>query len=328
MEFYTQVSIPSAGFLFSYADEILLLGSCFAGEMGRRLGEDRFRVTSNPFGLLYNPLSMARSLQRMLHPEPFTLDDLHPYEGLYHSFAHHGSFSSPSPREALSGMNRELAVAAECMGRISRLILTFGTAWVYRLRDTGEAVANCHKLPERFFLRERLDVEEVTGLWDAVLQTLWKARPDTRVVLTVSPVRHWKETAQGNQLSKAVLLLAADRLQKRYPEQIAYFPAYEILMDELRDYRFYAADMLHPSPQAADYITGQFYRAFLDAESHKTLAEWRGIQKDLSHLPLHPATEAYRKFVVQTLLKVKTFSGKFPYFDLSRETNLLQSKLK
>ncbi|MDR2809043.1 MAG: GSCFA domain-containing protein [Tannerellaceae bacterium] len=328
MELYTLVSIPEAAFLFSYSNEIMLLGSCFADEIGRKLSDDKFAVNINPFGTLYNPASISLSLSRLMQPEPFTASDLFCRDGLFHSFAHHSRFSSPSEEEALEGINRQLAYAAAYLGRTSRLIVTFGSAWVYRLKDNGNIVSNCHKLPERMFGRERLSVDAIVNDWDALLRTLWERHPALRVLFTISPVRHWKDGAHANQLSKATLLLAVDELQRRYPERIAYFPAYEIMMDELRDYRFYANDMLHPSALAIEYISERFYRNFLSAESQTLLHEWRVIRKAIEHKPFQPESAAYRQFILQTLLKVENLSGKFPYFDLSRELALLHSKLK
>ncbi|MDR2119133.1 MAG: GSCFA domain-containing protein [Tannerellaceae bacterium] len=327
MEFNTFVSIPEAPFLFSHRDEVLLLGSCFAEETGRLLGEDKFSVDVNPFGTLYNPASISLSLRRLLHPEPFDASEVFLRDGLYHSFAHHSRFSSPSQEEALGVMNRRLRDSSARLARVSRLIVTFGTASVYRLRGDGRIVANCHKLPERLFERERLTVEDVVNDWDGLLQALWERYPELRVLFTVSPVRHWKDGAQGNQLGKATLLLAVDGLQRRYPERTAYFPAYEIMMDELRDYRFYADDMLHPSSLAAGYICERFYGCFLSGESRTLLREWQAIRKAIGHRPFQPASESYRQFILQTLLKAENLSGKFPFFDLSKEKALLHSKL-
>jgi hypothetical protein len=328
MELHTLVSIPEAAFLFSYSDEIMLLGSCFADEMGKRLGNDKFTVHTNPFGTLYNPSSISLSLRRLMNPEPFAASALVQHDGLFHSMAHHGRFSSPSEAEALEGLNRQLQYASSRLSAASRLIVTFGTAWVYRLRESGQIVSNCHKLPERMFVRQRLGVEAIVNDWNALLSALWERNPSVCVLFTVSPVRHWKDGAQGNQLSKATLLLAVDELQRRHPERIAYFPAYEILMDELRDYRFYADDMLHPSPLAVSYVGERFCRSFLSATSQTLLGEWQAIRKAMEHKPLQPESAAYRQFILQTLLKVENLSGKFPYFDLSGETELLHSKLK
>jgi hypothetical protein len=328
MEFNTPVSIAEAPFLFSYTDGILLLGSCFAEEMGRRLDDDKFRADVNPFGTLYNPASIASSLRLLLQPEAFDASGLFLHDGLYHSFAHHSRFSSPSQEETLRKTNGRLRLSSAFLSGASLLIVTFGTAFVYRLKQSGQVVSNCHKLPPGMFGRERLAADAIAGEWDALLQALWEKNPSLRVLFTVSPVRHRKDGAHAGQLSKATLLLAVEELEKRHPGGTAYFPAYEIMMDELRDYRFYAGDMLHPSAQAVEYICERFYGSFLTAESRAILGEWRAVRKAAGHKPLHPGSASFRRFAGETLLKVEKFSGKFPFFDLSREKELLHSMLK
>ncbi|MDR1258542.1 MAG: GSCFA domain-containing protein [Tannerellaceae bacterium] len=327
MEWNTPVSMPKASFSFSHRDTIMILGSCFAGEIGEKLREDRFDVDINPFGTLYNPASIALSVRRLLEPEPFTASDLFEHEGVYHSFAHHSRFSYISEKEALENMNRQLQSSSGNLACSSRLIITFGTAYVYRLKTGGQVVSNCHKLPERMFERERLSVESITGEWDALLSSLWEVNPGLRVLFTVSPIRHWKDGAHHNQLSKSALLLAIHALQTSHPERTGYFPAYEIMMDELRDYRFYASDMLHPSPSAVEYICERFYRSFLSSESQTIVKEWEAIRKALEHKPLQPQSPSYRQFILQTLLKAESLSGKFPYFDTSKDVERLRSML-
>lgn len=254
MELYTTIKIPKPPFRFSWQERILLLGSCFAENIGAKLAENKFNVDINPFGTLYNPASIAAALRMLLHPERFTANDLFRHEGVYHSFTHHSRFSSTSETECLEKINDRLFASAQEIRKTGYMVITLGTAYVYRLKSSGQVVANCHKLPEKMFDRSMLSVAEIVSEWKELLLSLWEQCPDLKILFTVSPIRHWKDGAHGNQLSKATLLLAADTLQTAYPERIAYFPAYEIMMDELRDYRFYATDMLHPSELAVDYI--------------------------------------------------------------------------
>jgi hypothetical protein len=328
MEFKTPVSIPQPSFSFSYQDSTMLIGSCFAQEIGQKLSEHKFSVDVNPFGTLYNPLSIALSLRRLMQAEPFTAADVFEYGGLYHSFAHHSRFSSPSEAEALGKMNEQLALSAGNQKKAARLILTFGTAYVYRLKSNGQTVSNCHKLPGKLFERRMLAVDTLVEQWRLLLASLWEQNPSLRLVFTVSPVRHWKDGAHANQLSKASLLLAVHELQNLFPDRTAYFPAYEIMMDELRDYRFYADDMLHPSPLAVEYIWERFCRSFLTAESQSLLSEWTGIRKAILHKPFQPGSDAYRQFRTQTLSKAERLSEKFPFFDISKELELLRLKTK
>lgn len=328
MELYTRISIPQATFTFSQQEPILLLGSCFAENISKKLEENKFITDTNPFGTLYNPASIAEAIKSLLEPKPFTCAHLFLYEGMYHSFAHHSRFSAVSETECLERINNRFMSSAACLKTASRLIITFGTAYVYRLKSSGQIVSNCHKLPEKRFDRQRLSVEEIVSDWKKLLPALWAHNRTLKLLFTVSPIRHWKDGAQGNQLSKATLLLAIDRLQQAFPEQVAYFPAYEILMDELRDYRFYADDMLHPSPLAIDYIWQRFTESMLSKEAQALLKEWEEIRKAIQHKPFRPDSEAYQRFISQTLLKMERISRKFPSFDIINEIGTIKSKLK
>lgn len=327
MELYTRIEIPKAPFRFSLPEHMLLLGSCFAENIGTRLEGNKFHVDINPFGTLYNPASIAEALRRLLHPQPFCADDLFQHEGAYHSFAHHSRFSSISEDECLMNINNRMLASAEEFRGTTYLVATLGTAYVYRLKSSGEVVANCHKLPEKMFDRSMLSVAEIVAEWKELLTALWEQMPDLKVLFTVSPIRHWKDGAHGNQLSKATLLLAVEELRAAWPEQIAYFPAYEIMMDELRDYRFYATDMLHPSELAIDYIWQRFAENYLSDETKGILKEWAEIQKAINHRPFQPQSETYKRFISQTLLKMERITEKFPSFDITKEMEIIKSKL-
>ncbi|WP_288205786.1 GSCFA domain-containing protein [uncultured Parabacteroides sp.] len=327
MELYTYIHIPKAPFRFSCTEQMLLLGSCFAENIGTRLAGNKFNVDINPFGTLYNPASIAAALRMLLHPQRFTAGDLFGHEGVYHSFAHHSRFSSTSETECLRNINDRLEGSANGFRKTAYLVVTLGTAYVYRLKSSGEVVANCHKLPEKIFDRSMLTVAEIVSEWKELLLSLWEQNPELKILFTVSPIRHWKDGAHGNQLSKATLLLAVDELQSAYPERIAYFPAYEIMMDELRDYRFYATDMLHPSELAIDYIWQRFTENFLSDETKGILKEWAEIQKAINHRPFQPESDAYKRFISQTLLKMERINEKFPSFDLTKEMEIIKSKL-
>lgn len=326
MEFYTRISIPKAPFTFSHTEQTVLLGSCFAENIGKKLEENKFKTDLNPFGTLYNPSSIAEAIRMLLRPERFTGDDLFQHEGIYHSFSHHSRFSSSSETECLANINGRLFRSADSLRKSRRMILTFGTAWVYRLKSSGKVVSNCHKLPEKMFDRQLLTVEKITTEWKSLLLSLWEQNPDLKILFTVSPIRHWKDGAHGNQLSKATLLLAIDVLQKEFPERTAYFPAYEIMMDELREYRFYADDMLHPSPAAVEYIWERFTDNMFSTDSLAILKEWKDIQKAINHKPFQPESEAYKRFISQTLLKIERLNEKFPFFDMTNEVEKIKKK--
>lgn len=328
MQLYTTVRIPEPPFRLSVQERVLLLGSCFVENIGAKLAEGKFDIDMNPFGTLYNPASIAAAIRMLLHPERFTADDLFHHEGVYHSFTHHSRFSSPSATECLNNINDRLFASAEKIRSTRSMVVTLGTAYVYRLKTTGEVVANCHKLPEKMFSRSMLSVEEIVSEWKGLLLSLWKQCPEMKLIFTVSPIRHLKDSAHGNQLSKATLLLSVDALRESFPERIAYFPAYEIMMDELRDYRFYADDMLHPSELAVDYIWQRFTESYLSDEAKTFLKEWSEIWRAINHRPLHPESKSYKDFLSQTLLKLERLSGKFPSFDCTEEMEVIKSKLK
>jgi hypothetical protein len=287
-----------------------------------------FRVDVNPFGVLYNPLSVAAACRRMLTPEPFTEDDLLWHEGLYHSLAHHGRFSNGSAAACLSAINASLNEAAKQIRTASYLAVTFGTAYVYRLKKSGTVAANCHKLPASDFVRERLTVDAIVAEWSALLEDLWRVQPSLKIICTVSPIRHRQDGAHPNQISKATLLLAEHALSEQYAGQVAYFPAYEIMIDELRDYRFYAEDMIHPSPQATDYIWERFADTYMNRETRSLMKVVERIHKSLKHKPFNPGSEAYRQFLMQTLSDIRQVKTKNAYICLSKEEEEVTNRLK
>ena len=277
MKLQTPVTPDPAPVSVSYNDRILVLGSCFADEIGARLMQAGFQVLCNPFGTLYNPVSICNAVARLESGVPFTEKDvveMGANAGRVCSFFHHTSFARGTAGEFLENANLKLGEASAFWKECNRVIITLGTAWAYRFNDTGETVANCLKRPETEFTRYRLTVEQTLIL----LQGLLRRHPDKQFVFTVSPIRHLSDGAHGNQLSKSTLLLAT--------EGLPYFPAYEIMMDELRDYRWWAEDMVHPTKQAAAYICDRFMEWVLPTREwdlyETKMKEWRHAQ----HRPL------------------------------------------
>ncbi len=232
---------------------ILMMGSCFSTEVGRRLQEEGYNVTLNPFGILFNPASIANSLERLESRKPFVPGDVIPREGQFCSFHHHGCFRRETPEAFLLNANAALKAGADAFDAAQVVVLTLGTAWVFRHIARNLIVSNCHKVPAREFSRERLSVDET----EALLASIIERHPDKRWILTVSPVRHLADGLHGNQVSKATLVLAADALVERFPN-VEYFPSYEIMTDELREPRWYAENGTHPSPEAVDLIAERF----------------------------------------------------------------------
>ena len=327
MNLFTSVEMPAKLPQWSHRDGLMLLGSCFTTHIGKRLEACKFRCDTNPYGVLYNPLSIATALKEIAGEKSYEKKDLYFAGGLWHSAMHHGDFSSSSADETSLRINSRLQRASAEMHELTGLLLTWGTAWVYEEKDTGRVVGNCHKLPERTFVRRMLSVDEIVCEYDALLNRLWEQSPSLNILFTVSPIRHIRDGLHANQLSRATLLLAVDTLQQRYPQRIAYFPAYELLIDELRDYRFYAEDMVHPSPLAVRYLWQRFSDACFSPETLRILEAVDDIRRDLEHRPFHPHSEAYHRFLGQIVLKIERLIGKYPYLDLQKELELCHIRL-
>lgn len=330
MNFLTDVKIEKSNYQIAHTDGIMMLGSCFAQNMGLRLQECKFRVELNPFGILYNPLSICEALNYILKPEAFLSDeDIFFYHNeLWHSIMHHGDFSRRSREEAVEATTSRLLTAAEALASTDTLILTLGTAYVYRRASDGRVVGNCHKLPQSHFTRSLASVEETVSQMSATIDALLQRRPTLKILLTVSPIRHLRDGAHDNQLSKATLLLAIEQLQRLYPRSTLYFPSYEIMLDELRDYRFYAEDMIHPSTVAADYIWERFGATYFSPATEKLNAEMREIARALDHRPIDASSQAHRTFLSKIMLKIEAIQKKYPYFDFEKEITQCNTQLE
>lgn len=318
MEFRTTVPLRPSAIQLNHNDRFVVIGSCFAEYTGLRLQESGFQVSLNPFGVLYNPASVGMALQRMLVNQPFFEEELVEYEGLYHSFSHHGSFSGSDKQQTLDRINQSFDEAVRQLENATCLLITFGTAWVYALPSTDQIVANCHKLPEDNFIRRRLTVDEIVLYYTELLEPLMEARPDLRIIFTVSPIRHWKDGVHDNTLSKSILHLAIDELIACF-DNIEYFPAYELLMDDLRDYRFYAEDMLHPSPVAQKYIWEAFSEIHFSKPVREIIRQVHQIRKAMQHRPFHPGDEAHIRFAKKNIAAIEMLQATVPELNLTEE---------
>ncbi|MDY9917339.1 MAG: GSCFA domain-containing protein [Proteiniphilum sp.] len=312
MDFRTIINIPVSDIQINHSSRMMLFGSCFSENIGRKLQQSKFRVDVNPFGILYNPFSISTAMQRLLSAKPFLEADLIFNNGLYHSLMHHGQFSAPDKEACLRNISKRFESAVLQIKRANLFLITFGSAYVYQWKESGEIAGNCHKLPARLFHRFRLSVEEITEEWEKLISMLTAMHPDIKLLFTVSPVRHWKEGAHENQISKSILHLAIDNLVQLFPENVRYFPAYEVMIDELRDYRFYDEDMIHPSSFAIDYIWQLFSNTFFSSETIGINKEWEQIRRAMEHRPLYPGTKEHEAFVKDTLRKLETFSRRYP----------------
>lgn len=326
MDFRTKIDIPQSGFDISYRSRILMFGSCFIENIGRFLIDNKFNANLNPFGVLYNPQSISQALQLLINGQQLTDNDIFEYKGLYHSFFHHSSFSHSDKEKCLEQINRRLKQASDDLRQVDVLFITFGTAYVFQNKESGKVVGNCHKLPANYFNRYRLSVEDIVEDWSPLLQQLKEINPSLQVVFTVSPIRHLKDGAHDNQLSKSVLLLAIDELCKS-GRSLHYFPSYEIVLDELRDYRFYNEDMVHPNSVAVKYIWERLTETYMCKETSLIIDEWRKIFSALNHRPLNVDSEEYKLFLRQTLLKLKAFDEKYPYICCEEEISDIENRI-
>lgn len=319
----TPIHIPT-GKEISYNDPMISVGSCFAENMGKKLDEGKFSIHSNPFGILYNPVSIKDAILRIISNEPFSVSDLFSHHDLWHSWMHHGRFSSPEKMTALSMMNSSLATAHEKVSKANIIIITLGTAYAYRTKKDGVIVANCHKVPSSEFDKVRLSVDDVYGALNNALKALYSFNPSTEVILTVSPVRHIRDGIVENQRSKAILLLATEQLCKA--KNVNYFPSYEIMMDELRDYRFYDTDMLHPNTVAIDYIWEKFRSTYFTSSTMNHYKNVMKINKGFQHKVLHPKTKEHMYFLEKQIEKATHIMKEIPV-DFRKEISYAQEQL-
>ena len=329
MQLLTPTHISPLHPALRHSDRVVVMGSCFAEHIGARLSEMKWRTVVNPFGVLYNPLSIAEAMGRLISARPYTEEELTLYpHGGWSTWMHHSRYAHPDKETALQLINESHATGSQMLAQADMLIVTLGTAWVYRQKETNQVVGNCHKVPERTFTRQRLTVEETVEAMAAMLAQLWEVNPSLRMIITVSPVRHLKDTLHGNQLSKATLLLVVDELCRRFPDRVHYFPAYEIVMDELRDYRFYADDMAHPSPQAVEYVWERFVEHMTHREAQDFMTQWTKVARALAHRPFRPEGEEYKEFVRQNMLRIMELKEKFPYLEVQNEIDTCHTLLK
>ena len=315
-EFRTKIEVKPSPFSISHKDKILLTGSCFSDNIGQKLKDLYFQVKTNPFGVVYNPLSVLNGLGILLDGIEFSEDELEFHNELWFSWDHHSSFSDPDKSKCLEKINSRIKSASKHLIKTDFLIITFGTSWVYRLKKNGAIVANCHKVPAKEFDRILLSAEDIVNSWSIFIQEILKKNSKLKIIFTVSPVRHWKEGAHGNQLSKSILLVAIDTICRKFPGETEYFPAYEILLDDLRDYRFYADDLLHPNKQAIEYIWKLFEDTYFGKETSEINNRLEKLIRSKSHRVYNENTEAFRKFREKLSEDARNLSKKYSFLDL------------
>lgn len=312
MEFRTKIQPLRDQGAISHHDRILLIGSCFSDNVGKRLTDRLFNVMANPFGTLYNPASIDTILRRISEGREFTADELVSHSGLYHSFLCHSSLSSTSPEKTLLRLNSRLAETRAFLSSATVAIITLGTAYVYSLASDNRIVGNCHRFPQSMFTRRRLTVDETAVCLESIHDLLRRINPEIKIIFTVSPIRHLADGFHENQLSKSTLLLAIDRLCSDSSRQTVYFPAYEALMDDLRDYRFYSPDMKHPSDVAADYIFSLFSESFFSPTTTVLANQCRRLTSRAAHLQMTDNDSSFSEFQQKTRIMARDLARTNP----------------
>lgn len=318
----TSFDIPEGDNKIIHRSSILSIGSCFSTMIGEKLAERKFPVLNNPFGTIFNPLSIANLLEDSALEMPVNTDLMLVRDGLYLHFGMHSDVVAYSQDSLERLIQKKQQQVKNSLEHASLLLVTFGTAWVYEYGEKGQIVANCHKQPADLFEKRLLHPDEIQKAFSSFLNILREINPNIRVILTVSPVRHTRDGIPENQLSKSVLRLAAHDLTETY-DFVSYFPSYEIMMDELRDYRFYKEDLVHPNAQAEDYIWQRFKTAWIDPKSFPLIEEFEGIKRDLAHRPFNPDSPAHMKFLDNLQKKLEKYSRDF---DFSKEIDQLRKQ--
>ncbi len=315
--------IPASPFPISHQSKILSMGSCFAQTIGQKMKNAKFDVLVNPFGTLFHPLNLAELLDHALFQDPLEKEGILERDGLFLHYATHSDVVGKSPEELAELYSQKLKLTRSYLEQGSHLILTLGTAWVYE-HETFGRVANCHKQPQKLFEKKLSSLEEMEmGLW-SVLDNFSRAFPNLKIILTLSPVRHIKDGVAENQLSKSLLRVLCANLERRM-SSVSYFPAYEIIMDELRDYRFYKSDLIHPSEEAEDYIWQKWQQSIFSQSTREIVSEIQKVQLELAHRPFNPDTDAHRKFLQNLLSKLERLNAEF---DFSKELVEVKSRIE
>ncbi|SHN30380.1 GSCFA family protein [Cyclobacterium lianum] len=322
--FRTEFSIDPSPHPIRHSDRLITMGSCFSEVIGEKLTQSKFPVLVNPFGIIYNPISIFELLSlslRLQKPETNLYLSRH---GRNYHFQFHSRIHARSREDLEDLIQRRLQEVYQMFSKCSQLMITLGTAFVFRHLSTGRIVANCHKQPSKQFQKERLSLDQILAAFDNCYRPLKKCNPDIRIVLTVSPVRHVKDGIPQNQVSKSLLRLFCDEVVKRY-EDIYYFPAYELQMDDLRDYRFYKDDLIHPNATAENYIWEKFRATFFEQHTLDILSDLDQVRKNLNHRPFDPLSEAHFHFLNHLLQKIDQMPSELNF---SEERNGILAQLQ
>ncbi len=310
--FFTKIKIEKSDFTIQHQNKIITIGSCFSDNMGQKLKQSYFDVSTNPFGVLYNPISVKNGIELLLDNKSFGEKDLFFYNHKWHSFSHSSHFSYENKKECLENINSKLKVGQEHFQNSDFLFITFGTAWVFEEKKSERIVANCHKLPSDNFRRYRLKVEDIVVSYKDLIERILIKNPNLKIIFTVSPIRHWKDGANENTLSKSTLHLAINELLTIF-SSVSYFPAYEIVMDELRDYRFYSSDMIHPNEVAVDYLWERFSEVYFTKKTDEVKKELEKFCKITQHKISNCKTKENIEFLKNREKRREILLLKYPF---------------
>jgi len=293
----------------------MLLGSCFAENIGEKFQYFKFQTEVNPFGIIFNPISIEKLVKRVVEQQPFTENDIFFHNDLWHCYEVHSELSNPNKEDFLLQLNRISNETHFQISKLSHLLITLGTSWVYRNNSSKEIVANCHKVPQKEFTKELLSTSQIEESLQNIVSLIHSVNQNVKFIFTISPVRHIKDGFFENNISKGNLLSALYNSFDFRLSTVNYFPSYEIMVDELRDYRFYKDDMLHPNQQAIDYIWIKFFENYINSNEFQLMNDICAIQKGLQHKPFNPNTEAHQKFLQNLQKKIETIKNQYPTID-------------
>jgi hypothetical protein len=326
MEFMLKLPLQPSIDKISHKDEILLIGSCFTEEIGQRLKELKFKIFQNPTGIIYSPLAIASTLERLATVTRYTTSDLEFHDDLWHSWDHHSSFSATSEDVVLKSMNDSFDAGVNFLRDSKWLILTLGSAFVYHHKQSGKYVANCHKYPASAFDKHLLEIDDMAAAMQKALDSIQHANKKIRIILTVSPVRHIKDGVVANTRSKARLHEVIHQLEQSN-NNVFYFPAYELVIDVLRDYRFYSTDLVHPNDTAVQYVFEQFSSTYFGAETLTLNKEIEKLKKATHHRPFREDSSAHKDFLQHQYIMTQDLQRKNPELDLSDELKYFRSRI-
>ncbi|MEW7290327.1 GSCFA domain-containing protein [Aquimarina sp. 2304DJ70-9] len=316
MNLQTKISLPTQGSKIDYESEILMLGSCFAENIGEKFEYHKFKNNINPFGILFHPKAIETFLWMASQDEHYVDSDLFYHNERWHCFDAHSSLSNSNQRQLLSDLNAALTLTKEKLQSATHVFITLGTAWVYRLKALDMFVANCHKIPQKEFEKSLLSIDDISQSLQNCMHLIKSLNSSTQIVFTVSPVRHSKDGFVENNRSKSHLIAAIHQTISN-SQNLSYFPSYEIMMDELRDYRFYGSDMIHPNETAIQYIWERFSSVWISEKAKKTMTRVEEIQKGVSHRPFNPNSEQHLTFLQNLENKKNKLKEEYPFMDFS-----------